>query len=52
MIADVFKDFFSFFWVIPEAGVFGFFFLLVYMVQFLIQVKVTSSRLQAFYPTF
>jgi hypothetical protein len=50
MVTDVFKDILCFFGVAPEVRILGFFFLLFDVVQFLIQVKVTSSRLQAFYP--
>jgi len=50
MVTDILQDVFSFFGVAPEFRILGFFFLLFDVVQFLIQVKVTSSRLRAFYP--
>ncbi len=51
MISDVFEDFFRFLGIVPEMGIFCFFFLLFYVVDLFIQVKVTSSRPQAFYPS-
>jgi hypothetical protein len=50
MITNIFQDYFCSFGIIPEAGILSFLFLLADMIQFLIQVKVTSSRPQAFYP--